>query len=181
MGSLVGFKTALLSLSTTLNERERWEGGRERKERAHIHLPSSPLLGLFLLRDALLSSLSLSNHTSRIQSSLLHPTVHWPALSLSAYDQLAGKVSVTQISDTMSFVRTFHHLSLHPPTLILVTDTALPTPDQPGVHRNRLSGIASGRPVQPTLLVQSLMEGWQDVECVPISRRYWNDEAGELG
>jgi len=49
LGSLVGFKTALLSLSTTLNERERWEGGRERKERAHIHLPSSPLLGLFLL------------------------------------------------------------------------------------------------------------------------------------
>ncbi|KAL7415766.1 muts domain V-domain-containing protein [Mrakia frigida] len=100
-------------------------------------------------------------------------------VGITAYDQLTGKVSITQLSDTMSFVRTFHHLSLHPPTLILVTDTALPTPDQPGAHRNRLSGIASGRPVQPTLLVQSLMEGWQDVECVPISRKYWNDEAGE--
>lgn len=77
----------------------------------------------------------------------------------------------------MSFIKTFHHLSLHPPDLILVTDTALPTPDQPGAVRTKVGN--AWKPPKPTLLVEALMDHFTETEIVPIPRRYWNDDAGE--
>ena len=80
----------------------------------------------------------------------------------------------------MSFAKTFHHLSLHPPSLILVTNTALPTPDQPsGSFSRRLSGGGGeSKAGKKTLLVESLEDSYNEIEVVPINRKYWNDDAG---
>ncbi|CDZ98085.1 Mismatch repair ATPase MSH4 (MutS family) [Phaffia rhodozyma] len=113
------------------------------------------------------------------------PAKNWARASVSnkivvdddeTYDQLTGMIALTQISDSLSFVKTSHHLSLHVPTVILVTDTAYPTPDQ-FIPRGKTS--SKKQPAQTTLLVQTLRDQWVDTQIVPLARKYWNDEVGK--
>lgn len=79
------------------------------------------------------------------------------------------------MSDSLSFVKTSHHLSLHSPSTILVTDTACPSPDQPTTQRR----TAVKRPAQATMLVEILRDQWTNAQIVPVARKYWSVEAGQ--
>ena len=62
---------------------------------------------------------------------------------------------------------------MYSPVTILVSDLAIPTQ----INAPRQRGVDPGR-FQTSKLVQKLEEEFQ-IECEPVVRSFWNNEAGE--
>jgi len=102
-------------------------------------------------------------------------------VGIATYAPTTGRVTLSQLADSLSFARTLHHVGCHPPDWLLVTDTAFPSAVE-GAPRAGSRPGARGKTTkrEPTRLVCSLMDAWQDTEIVPVARKYWTDEAGTL-
>lgn len=100
-------------------------------------------------------------------------------VGLAALDRETGRVMLVQVSETrclgypeltlsqladcQTYVKTLHQMHLHLPLLILVPDTFL--------------SISDGKP--SSLLVQYIQEEFPFVTVEPVARKYWNDSVGE--
>ncbi|KZT68826.1 hypothetical protein DAEQUDRAFT_751159 [Daedalea quercina L-15889] len=91
-------------------------------------------------------------------------------VGIAALEKDTGRVSLVQLADSPTYIKTLHQLHLHSPSLILVPDTFLSVSDV---------SLASGgkKPSAPSVLVQSVMEEF-DVPVEPVMRKYWNETAG---
>lgn len=72
-----------------------------------------------------------------------------------------------QYADTPTFVKTLHLFTTRPPSLIIVP---------PGDERG-----TGPKDEASSMLVRSLQAAWPDVPIVPVSRKFWNEQSGELG
>ncbi|KAF9805911.1 hypothetical protein IEO21_08898 [Rhodonia placenta] len=91
-------------------------------------------------------------------------------VGIAALEKDTGRVSLIQLADSPTYVKTIHQLHLHSPSLILVPDTFLSVADV---------SLASGGKKPPTtsILVQCMMEEF-DIPIEPVLRKYWNETAG---
>ncbi|KEP55037.1 putative DNA mismatch repair protein MutS [Rhizoctonia solani 123E] len=86
-------------------------------------------------------------------------------IGMAALNKTTGQCVIFQIPDCQTYVKTIHHLHLHSPSAILVPDTFLP------IEPTSKSKISP--------LVESISDEFSnDVEMVPIPRKYWNDNDG---
>ncbi|TFY64076.1 hypothetical protein EVJ58_g2870 [Rhodofomes roseus] len=91
-------------------------------------------------------------------------------VGIAALEKDTGRVSLIQLADSPTYIKTLHQLHLHSPSLILVPDTFLAMSDV---------SLASGgkKPCTTSVLVQCMMEEF-DVPIEPVMRKYWNETAG---
>ncbi|EPS95138.1 hypothetical protein FOMPIDRAFT_63418 [Fomitopsis schrenkii] len=91
-------------------------------------------------------------------------------VGIAALEKDTGRVSLIQLADSPTYIKTLHQLHLHSPSLILVPDTFLSMSD---------ISLASGgkKPSTTSVLVQCMLEEF-DVPVEPVMRRYWNETAG---
>ncbi|KAJ9117254.1 hypothetical protein QFC20_000399 [Naganishia adeliensis] len=87
---------------------------------------------------------------------------------------------VVAVNQARAFPKTIHHLSLHPPGIILVPDTSLPS-DSLNVHanagRSRKAQWRVSENQNASILVQCL-ESKFEVPCEGVSREFWSDIQG---
>lgn len=84
----------------------------------------------------------------------------------AAYDIGSSRVALSQLSDSPSFAKTHHLVSLSPPSTLLFTEHALP-------KTGHADGGGGGVAVR-------LAEEWEGegTEVVSVPRKYWSDQAG---
>ncbi|CUA71875.1 MutS protein homolog 4 [Rhizoctonia solani] len=86
-------------------------------------------------------------------------------IGMAALNKTTGHCVIFQIPDCQTYVKTLHHLRLHSPSSILVPDTFLPIE------------LTSKSKISP--LVECISDEFSnEVEMVPIPRKYWNDNDG---
>ncbi|GAB1520408.1 MutS protein msh4 [Rhizoctonia solani] len=86
-------------------------------------------------------------------------------IGMAALNKSTGQCVIFQIHDCQTYIKTLHHLRIYNPSSILVPDTFLPI--EP----------ASKSKISP--LVESIRDEFEDdVDLVPIPRKYWNDGDG---
>ncbi|RDX51557.1 hypothetical protein OH76DRAFT_1378852 [Lentinus brumalis] len=92
-------------------------------------------------------------------------------VGMAALDKDTGRVALIQLADCPTYVKTLHQMHLHYPSMILVPDTFMSLTD---------ISLASGgkKPHTTSLLVQCIMEEFEDVAIEPVMRKYWSDNAG---
>ncbi|KAF9074002.1 muts domain V-domain-containing protein [Rhodocollybia butyracea] len=95
-------------------------------------------------------------------------------VGLAALDKDTGRVSLVQLSDCQTYVKTLHQMHLHQPNLILIPDTFLSASD---AARAMVGGSSRGT-IDPSLLVEFIREEFPDIQLEPIPRKYFNDTAG---
>ncbi|KAI0668609.1 muts domain V-domain-containing protein [Trametes maxima] len=92
-------------------------------------------------------------------------------VGMAALDKDTGRVSLVQLADCPTYVKTLHQMHLHSPSMILVPDTFLAFTD--------VSLPSGGRKSQTTsMLVQCITEEFDGVPIEPVMRKYWNENAG---
>ncbi|KAI1790487.1 muts domain V-domain-containing protein, partial [Ganoderma leucocontextum] len=92
-------------------------------------------------------------------------------VGIAAVDRDTGRVSLVQLADCPTYVKTLHQMHLHYPSIVLVPDTFMSLSDV---------SLASGAktPQTTTLLVQCIMDEFDGVPIEPVMRKYWSDNAG---
>ncbi|KAM5542142.1 hypothetical protein V8D89_004015 [Ganoderma adspersum] len=92
-------------------------------------------------------------------------------VGIAALDKDTGRVSLVQLADCPTYVKTLHQMHLHYPSIVLVPDTFMSLSDV---------SLASGAktPQTTTLLVQCIMDEFDGVPIEPVVRKYWSDNAG---
>ncbi|KAI0727611.1 muts domain V-domain-containing protein [Fomitopsis betulina] len=91
-------------------------------------------------------------------------------VGIVALEKDTGRVSLIQLADSPTYIKTLHQLHLHSPSLILVPDTFLSMSD--------ISLATGGKnPSTTSVLVQCMLEEF-DIPVEPVMRRYWNETAG---
>lgn len=98
-------------------------------------------------------------------------------VGIATYSPTTGRVTLSQLADSLSFARTLHHVGCHPPGWLLVTDSAFPPVIKGSARGIGRSGARSQR--EPTMLVRTVMDAWPDASIDPVARKYWTDEAGK--
>jgi DNA mismatch repair protein MSH4 len=81
-----------------------------------------------------------------------------------AVERSTGRVSIMQVADCQTYVKTLLHLSLHPPEIIIAPDTFFAT--------NRDGSYKS-------ILLEHIQEELAGIPIVQFPRRFWNDGAGQ--
>ncbi|PCH33162.1 hypothetical protein WOLCODRAFT_93032 [Wolfiporia cocos MD-104 SS10] len=115
-----------------------------------------------------------TNASSRHEASYVIAVLEGRGVSrevgLAALDKDTGRVSLIQLADSPTYVKTLHQLHLHTPSIILVPDTFLSLTD---------TTMASGgkKASSTSVLVQCMIEEF-DAPVEPVMRKYWNDAAG---
>ncbi|PVF95072.1 hypothetical protein CPB86DRAFT_764679 [Serendipita vermifera] len=84
-------------------------------------------------------------------------------VGIAAVDRETGRVTITQVADCQTYVKTLLHLSLHSPAAIIAPDTFFATQKD-----GRLKSV----------LLDHLYEEFPQVPVQQFPRRFWNDEAG---
>ncbi|KAJ7701550.1 muts domain V-domain-containing protein [Mycena rosella] len=86
-------------------------------------------------------------------------------VGIAALDRDTGRVmlylTIPQLADCQTYVKTLHQMHLHPPVLVLVPDTFISS-----------SGVSS------SMLVEYIYEEFPGVPVEPIGRKYWNETGG---
>lgn len=106
-------------------------------------------------------------------------------VGIATYSPTTGRATLSQLADSLSFVRTLHHVSCHEPAWVVVPDTAFPPVDGAGgATRATGTGGKAARAgktqrKEPTQLVQAVLDRWDEAEVVPVARKYWSDDAGQ--
>ncbi|CAE6426120.1 unnamed protein product [Rhizoctonia solani] len=86
-------------------------------------------------------------------------------IGMAALNKSTGQCVIFQIHDCQTYIKTLHHLRIYNPSSILVPDTFLP------IEPTSKSKISP--------LVESIRDEFEDdVDLVPIPRKYWNDGDG---
>ncbi|KAF8717258.1 MutS family domain IV, partial [Rhizoctonia solani] len=86
-------------------------------------------------------------------------------IGMAALNKSTGQCVIFQIHDCQTYIKTLHHLRIYNPSSILVPDTFLP------IEPTAKSKISP--------LVESIRDEFEDdVDLVPIPRKYWNDGDG---
>ncbi|PWN45007.1 hypothetical protein IE81DRAFT_309693 [Ceraceosorus guamensis] len=91
-------------------------------------------------------------------------------VGIAAMEKDTGQVIVTQFADTQTYVRTVHHLMLHPPATVLVPDTCASSADYPDPGSN-------GTAIESSILVCTIEDTF-DMGILPFARKFWNHEDG---
>ncbi|KAF8327173.1 muts domain V-domain-containing protein [Cantharellus anzutake] len=84
-------------------------------------------------------------------------------VGIASLDRFSCRVTLVQISDVPTYVKTLGHLHIHSPSIILVLDTSFPSENSTK---------------KPSALVQCMQEDFTEVSIECVARRYWNDTAG---
>ncbi|TFK57730.1 hypothetical protein OE88DRAFT_1671924 [Heliocybe sulcata] len=92
-------------------------------------------------------------------------------VGMAALNRDTGRVSLIQLADCQTYVKTLHQMHIHYPSLILVPDTFLSLADA-------LGNASVKRPTSSSLLVQCMQDEFPDVSIEPVLRKYWNETAG---
>ncbi|KAL6301010.1 muts domain V-domain-containing protein [Sparassis latifolia] len=92
-------------------------------------------------------------------------------VGMAALDKDTGRVTLIQLADCPTYVKTLHQLHLHSPSLILVPDTFLSVTDV-------LLASGAKKPSTTSILIQCIMEEFDSVPIEPVPRKYWNETAG---
>ncbi|KZT24709.1 hypothetical protein NEOLEDRAFT_1156682 [Neolentinus lepideus HHB14362 ss-1] len=92
-------------------------------------------------------------------------------VGIAALNRDTGRVSLIQLADCQTYVKTLHQMHIHYPSLIIVPDTFLSLADA-------LGHTSGKRPLSTSLLVQCIQEEFPDVPIEPVLRKYWNETAG---
>ncbi|PCH39267.1 hypothetical protein WOLCODRAFT_129135, partial [Wolfiporia cocos MD-104 SS10] len=91
-------------------------------------------------------------------------------VGLAALDKDTRRVSLIQLADSPTYIKTLHQLHLHSPSIILVPDTFSSLIDTPMASGGKKASSTS-------VLVQCMIEEF-DATVDPVMRKYWNDDAG---
>ncbi|KAI6043781.1 muts domain V-domain-containing protein [Pisolithus marmoratus] len=94
-------------------------------------------------------------------------------VGMVAMDRDTGRVVLVQLADCPTYVKTLHQMHICYPVLVLVPETFVSATDA-------TLATSGKRPPTTSLLVQFIMEEFQDVPIEPVPRKYWNDSAGTL-
>ncbi|KAJ3517535.1 hypothetical protein NMY22_g13946 [Coprinellus aureogranulatus] len=92
-------------------------------------------------------------------------------VGLAALNKDTGEVSLVQIADCQTYVKTLHQMHLHYPTTVLVPDTFFSASDAAFAPSGKRSSTTS-------LLVEYIEEEFPDSQIEPVARKYWNDSGG---
>ncbi|KAJ3537325.1 hypothetical protein NMY22_g5634 [Coprinellus aureogranulatus] len=92
-------------------------------------------------------------------------------VGLAALNKDTGEVSLVQIADCQTYVKTLHQMHLHYPTTVLVPDTFFSASDAAFAPSGKRSSTTS-------LLVGYIEEEFPDSQIEPVARKYWNDSGG---
>ncbi|KAG8983799.1 MutS protein msh4, partial [Tulasnella sp. 427] len=88
-------------------------------------------------------------------------------VGIAALERNTGDAVLIQLADCQTYVKTIHHVHLHPPSVIIFPDTFVNSSKQ---HQ---------RPQQESMLLQCLREEFDDVAALEtVGRKYFNDSAG---
>ncbi|SPO41792.1 related to meiosis-specific MutS homolog [Pseudozyma flocculosa] len=101
-------------------------------------------------------------------------------VGIAAMEKDTGRCILTQFADTQTYVKAIHHLSLHPPSAILVPESAVRTPLRKGSKATRSADpVRAADPVatEESVLVKCL-EDIFELSVTPLPRRHWNHEEG---
>lgn len=84
---------------------------------------------------------------------------------------IGSALTLNQLADCPTYVKTLHQMHLHYPSIVLVPDTFMSLSDV---------SLSSGTktPQTTTLLVQCIMDEFDGVPIEPVMRKYWSDNAG---
>ncbi|TFK28344.1 hypothetical protein FA15DRAFT_678431 [Coprinopsis marcescibilis] len=91
---------------------------------------------------------------------------------IAALDKDTGKVTLVQVADCQTYVKTLHQMHLHYPSVVLVPDTFISAPD------SAFASSAGKRPNSTSILVEYVKEEFPNAQIEPVGRRYWNDSGG---
>ncbi|KAF5385565.1 hypothetical protein D9757_006793 [Collybiopsis confluens] len=94
-------------------------------------------------------------------------------VGLAALDKDTGRVTLVQLSDCQTYVKTLHQMHLHRPSLILIPDTFLSASDATLAAGRRGKGTTN-----PSFLVEFIREEFPDTPIESMPRRYWNETSG---
>ncbi|KAN0060765.1 MutS protein msh4 [Thecaphora frezii] len=100
-------------------------------------------------------------------------------VGVAAIEKTTGRCLLTQFADTPTYVKTIHHLSLHPPSVILVPGSAVRAPLGSGTktaRRAKAKHVADAG--EESVLVRCL-EDIFDFKVFPLPRNRWNHEECE--
>ncbi|KIM21051.1 hypothetical protein M408DRAFT_81053 [Serendipita vermifera MAFF 305830] len=86
-------------------------------------------------------------------------------VGVAAVDRNTGRVTVMQVADCQTYVKTLLHLSLHPPAIIIAPDTFFPS----------LKGTKA-----KSILLEHIREELPDVPLVSYPRKFWNNQTIRL-
>ncbi|TBU46298.1 muts domain V-domain-containing protein [Dichomitus squalens] len=92
-------------------------------------------------------------------------------VGIAALDKDTGRVSLVQLADCPTYVKTLHQMHLHYPSIVLVPDTFMSLSDV-----SLTSGAKT--PQTTSLLVQCIMDEFDGIPVEPVMRKYWSDTAG---
>jgi len=98
-----------------------------------------------------------------------------------AYNQDYSKVTVTQYTDTSTFVKTLTFLQTNSPFAVLVPPAARPS--EHAVSARTVEGAVAGRSTatsETTLLVRTVQAAFPQVSIIPVSRKYWEEQVTKL-
>ncbi|KAH6917711.1 DNA mismatch repair protein MutS [Coprinopsis sp. MPI-PUGE-AT-0042] len=90
---------------------------------------------------------------------------------IAALNRDTGQVTLVQVADCPTYVKTLHQMHLHYPSTVLVPDTFLSASDAAFSTSGKRSGSTS-------LLVEYVLEEFPNAQIEPVGRRYWNDNGG---
>ncbi|KIL62206.1 hypothetical protein M378DRAFT_187403 [Amanita muscaria Koide BX008] len=92
-------------------------------------------------------------------------------VGVAALDKDTGHVTLVQLADCQTYVKTLHQMHLHIPCVVLVPDTFLSTTDNPLAHCGKRSSSTS-------MLVEYIRDEFPGVPLEAVGRKYWNDAGG---
>ncbi|KAI0761165.1 muts domain V-domain-containing protein [Trametes elegans] len=91
-------------------------------------------------------------------------------VGLAALDKETGRVSLVQLADCPTYVKTLHQMHLHYPAMVLVPDTFLSLTD--------MTSSGANKSQTTSMLVQCITDEFDGVPIEPVMRRYWDENAG---
>ncbi|KAN0062620.1 MutS protein msh4 [Thecaphora frezii] len=99
-------------------------------------------------------------------------------VGVAAIEKTTGRCVLTQFADTPTYVKTIHHLSLHPPSVILVPESAVRAPLGSGTKTTRRAKAKHAADAGEESVLVKCLEDVFDLKVVPLPRNRWNHEEG---
>ncbi|KAF9648246.1 hypothetical protein BDM02DRAFT_3096843 [Thelephora ganbajun] len=85
-------------------------------------------------------------------------------IGMATLNPETGRVTIVQLSDLPTYVKTLHQMHIHYPSLVLVPDTFI--------------SFHSSSDVKTPLLIDCIESEFEDVPIEPVKRKYWNETVG---
>lgn len=92
-------------------------------------------------------------------------------VGMAALDKDTGRVTLVQVADCQTYVKTLHQMHIHTPYMILVPDTFFSAADAAMLPSGKRAGSTS-------MLLEFIAEEFPGVPIEPVGRKYWNETNG---